>query len=217
MNKIIHIFEMGGPMMIPLVALALAGITLFFERLLYLHKRQIRVVEFLSGIKTALKNRRILEAITICDETVGPVPRIVKAAIVNSEGKPDIMEQAVNAAAHNQFALIDRRVTCLALVAKTAPLLGLLGTILGILEIFHTIGENSSYVNASELSTGIYNALLTSAFGLLIAIIAWLAYNFINNKVRAIAHDIDWASNEILLFIERGMPKDENLRMEGNK
>ena len=123
----------------------------------------------------------------------------------------------LNAAAHNQFALIDRRVASLALVAKTAPLLGLLGTVLGILEIFYTMGESSSYVSASELSMGIYNALLSSAFGLLIAIVAWLAYSFINNRVRALAHDIDWASNEILLFIERGMPENENLHMEGDK
>ena len=203
--------------MIPLAALALVGATLFLERLLYLHKGQIRAVEFLSGIKTVLKKRRLLEAITICDETVGPVPRVVKAALVNSEERPDIMEQAVNAAAHNQFALIDRRVASLALVAKTAPLLGLLGTVLGILEIFYTMGESSSYVSASELSMGIYNALLSSAFGLLIAIVAWLAYSFINNRVRALAHDIDWASNEILLFIERGMPENENLHMEGDK
>ncbi len=203
--------------MIPLMALAIVGATIFLERLLYLHKGQIKAVEFLSGIKTALKNRRLLEAVTICDETFGPVPRVVKAALINSEEKPDIMEQAVNAAAHNQFALIDRRVASLALVAKTAPLLGLLGTILGLLQIFYTMGESASYATAAELSMGIYNALLSSAFGLFTAILAWLAYSFLNSRVRALAHDIDWASNEILLFIERGMPENENLHMEGEK
>lgn len=124
MEKIIDIFELGGPMMLPLALLAAAGALIFLERLLYLHKGQIRAVEFVAGIKTALKKRRLLEAVTICDESYGPIPRVVKAALLNSEEPPDTMSQAVNIAAANEFALIDRRVSSLALVAKLSPLLG---------------------------------------------------------------------------------------------
>ena len=215
MEKIIDIFELGGPMMLPLALLAAAGALIFLERLLYLHKGQIRAVEFVAGIKTVLKRRRLLEAVTICDESYGPIPRVVKAALLNSEEPPDTMSQAVNIAAANEFALIDRRVSSLALVAKLAPLVGLAGTVLAILQIFNTMASSGSYASASEFSGQIYNALLSSAAGLFIAILAWLAYALINSRVRALAQDIDWSANDIMLFIIRGMPENENLHMEG--
>lgn len=217
MEKIADIFKLGGPMMIPLALLAFAGIIIFIERLLYLHKGQIRAVEFVAGIKTALKKRRILEAVTICDESYGPIPRVIKTALLNFEETPETMSQAVNIAAANEFALIDRRVSSLALIAKLAPLTGLAGTVLAILQIFQKMAESGSYANASEFSYQIYNALLSSVVGLFIAILAWLAYALINSRVRALAQDIDWSANDIMLFIIRGMPENENLHMDGER
>lgn len=215
MEKILHLMEIGGPMMVPLAGLAFIGMIIFLERLLYLHKGQIKAVEFVSGIKEALKKRRVLEAITICDETYGPIPRIVKSALVSAEEPAEVMSASINAAAANEFALIDRRVASVALVAKLAPLLGLMGTVIALLQIFFDMGESGSYATAAQFSNSIYNALLSTAFGLLIAILAWLGYSFLNSRVRAIAHDIDWSANEIMIFIMRGMPEHENLHMDG--
>ena len=215
MQKLIDIFSMGGPVMIPLAGLGFVGAIIFLERLLYLHKGQIRAVEFVSGIKTALKNRRLLEAITICDESFGPIPRIVKAALLNIEQPRGVMAQSVAVAAQNEFALIDRRVASVALVAKVAPLLGLLGTVVALLQSFYTMSKSGSYATAAEFSGYVYAALLSTAFGLLISISGWLAYSFLNSRVRALAHDIDLSANEILLFINRGMPENENLHLKG--
>lgn len=217
MEKIFYIFKMGGPMMVPLAALAFIGVIIFIERLLYLHKGQIRAIEFVAGIKTALKNRRLLEAITICDESYGPIPRIVKIALLNSEQSREIMSQSVSVAAQNEFALIDRRVASVALVAKIAPLLGLMGTVVAMLQIFYTMSKSGSYATVSEFSLFVYAALLSTAFGLFISILGWLAYSFLNSRVRALAHDIDLSANEILLFINRGMPENENLHMKGRE
>lgn len=203
--------------MVPLAALAFIGVIIFIERLLYLHKGQIRAIEFVAGIKTALKNRRLLEAITICDESYGPIPRIVKIALLNSEQSREIMSQSVSVAAQNEFALIDRRVTSVALVAKIAPLLGLMGTVVALLQIFYTMSKSGSYATVSEFSLFVYAALLSTAFGLFISILGWLAYSFLNSRVRALAHDIDLSANEILLFINRGMPENENLHMKGRE
>ena len=203
--------------MVPLAALAFIGVIIFIERLLYLHKGQIRAIEFVAGIKTALKNRRQLEAITICDESYGPIPRIVKIALLNSEQSREIMSQSVSVAAQNEFALIDRRVASVALVAKIAPLLGLMGTVVALLQIFYTMSKSGSYATVSEFSLFVYAALLSTAFGLFISILGWLAYSFLNSRVRALAHDIDLSANEILLFINRGMPENENLHMKGRE
>lgn len=203
--------------MVPLAALAFIGVIIFIERLLYLHKGQIRAIEFVAGIKTALKNRRLLEAITICDESYGPIPRIVKIALLNSEQSREIMSQSVSVAAQNEFALIDRRVASVALVAKIAPLIGLMGTVVALLQIFYTMSKSGSYATVSEFSLFVYAALLSTAFGLFISILGWLAYSFLNSRVRALAHDIDLSANEILLFINRGMPENENLHMKGRE
>ena len=217
MEKILDIFRMGGPVMIPLAGLALIGAIIFIERLLYLHKGQIRTIEFVSGIKTALKNRRLLEAITICDESFGPVPRIVKTALLNCEQPRDVMSQSVSVAAQNEFALIDRRVASMALIAKIAPLLGLMGTVIALLQVFYTMSNSGSYATVSEFTMYVYAALLSTAFGLLISIFGWLAYSFLNSRVRALAHDIDLSANEIMLFIIRGMPEHENLHLKGKE
>ena len=188
MQKLIDIFSMGGPVMIPLAGLGFVGAIIFLERLLYLHKGQIRAVEFVSGIKTAL---------------------------LNIEQPRDVMAQSVAVAAQNEFALIDRRVASVALVAKVAPLLGLLGTVVALLQSFYTMSKSGSYATAAEFSGYVYAALLSTAFGLLISISGWLAYSFLNSRVRALAHDIDLSANEILLFINRGMPENENLHLKG--
>ena len=215
MDRIIRIFELGGAMMIPLTALAFIGAVIFLERLLYLHKGQIKAIEFVDGIKAALKKHRLLEAITICDETYGPIPRIIKTALINSEEKEEILGQAVSAAAQNEFALLDRRVSSIATIAKIAPIIGLLGTVLALLQVFYIMGQSGNYATASEFSMSVYNALISTAMGLFIAALGWLGYSFLNSRVRALAHDIDWSANEILLFIMRGMPEDENLHLKG--
>ncbi len=204
-------------MMIPLSALALAAIIISLERFFYLHKGQIRAQEFVDGIKTVLKKKRLLEAITICDESVGPIPRVVKAALLNSEQNVEVMSQSVNAAALNEFALIDKRVTSIALISKIAPLMGLMGTVISLLQIFHTMSQSGDYATASDFSAYVFAALLSTAFGLLIAIFGWISYSFLNGRVRAISHDIDFAANDIILFIARKMPEDENLYIKGDE
>lgn len=202
-------------MMAPLAGVAFVGAIIFLERLLYLHKGQIRASEFLSGIKAALKKRRLLEAITLCDESPGPVPRVIKAGLLSGESSKEEMALALESAALNEFALIERRVSSMALIAKISPIIGLLGTVVALLQTFYIMGESGGYAAASEFSSHVYNALLSSAFGLTIFIFAYLGYSFLNGRVRALAHDIEWTANEVMLFVARGMPENENLHMEG--
>lgn len=201
--------------MIPLAGVAFVGAVIFLERLLYLHKGQIRASEFSSGIKTALKKRRLLEAITLCDESPGPVPRVIKAGLLASESSKEEMSLALESSALNEFALIERRVSSMALIAKISPILGMLGTVVALLQTFYIMSESGGYASASEFSTQVYNALLSSAFGLIIFVFAYVGYSFLNGRVRALAHDIEWTANEVMLFISRGLPENENLHMEG--
>lgn len=215
MQNIISLLKSGGIMTYPLIILAFIACVIFLERFLYLHRGKISAIEFVSGIKSSLKKHRLLEAITICDESYGPIPRVVKEALVNSEKPIDILSQAVNTTAINQFTLLSRRIASLALIAKISTLIGLMGTILAMLGMFQTMAESGSYVSASELAQYIYNALISSALGLFLAIVGWIGYSFLNSKLKALAQDIDWSANEMILFIMRGMPENEDLYIKG--
>ena len=217
MQNIISLFNSGGPMMYPLAILSFIACVIFLERFLYLHRGKIRAIEFVSGIKTALKKKHLLEAITICDESFGPIPRVVKEALVNSEKSPEVLSQAVNATAINQFSLLSRRIASLALIAKISTLIGLMGTILALLDVFQKMSSTGTYASVTEMSEYIYTAIISSAFGLFLAILGWIAYSFLNSKLKALAQDIDWAANEMIVFILRGMPEKEDLYIKGNE
>lgn len=217
MDRFLTIFNSGGPMMFPILIASFIVCLLFLERFLYLHKAQIRATDFVSGLKVPLKKGRLLEALTICEETPCPVSRVLKAALLNCESSKAVMVDGIRAAALLELPLLQRRLSSIILIAKIAPLMGLLGTVLALTQIFYKMGRSGSYVTAAEFSDQIYAALISTASGLFLCLLAWVMYAFLLGRVRAIAHDIDWASNEMILFIEKGMPADEHLKMLGNK
>ena len=217
MDKTLNIFNAGGPMMWAIVIAAFIAVLLFIERFLYLHAGQIRASEFIAGLKTPLKEERLLEALTICNETPCPVSRVIMAALLNCKASRDVIVDSVRAAALQELPLMQRRIASIMLIAKIAQLMGFLGTLLALIEVFYKISQSGSYLNVAEFSVYVYNALVSSAAGLLLCLFAWVMYAFLQGKIRAIAHDIDWASNEMILFIERGMPKDESLKILGKE
>lgn len=216
MGDIIKTMQLGGPVMIPLLILAFAGFVIFAERMLYLHKGQIKAVEFLTGIKSALKNKRLIEALTICNEAPGPVARIVKAVLLHCERTPDEMRQAALSAGLLEIPLLQRRIPSVALIAKLSPVIGLIGTVLAMLKCFQIMRKSGPYADITLFSGQIYNALISTAVGLMFFVIFWLFYNVLHGKMRAIIHDMEWASAELILFIAKGMPQNENIYLDGD-
>lgn len=216
MGDIIKTMQLGGPVMIPLLILAFAGFVIFAERMLYLHKGQIKAVEFLTGIKSALKNKRLIEALTICNEAPGPVARIVKAVLLHCERTPDEMRQAALSAGLLEIPLLQKRIPSVALIAKLSPVIGLIGTVLAMLKCFQIMRQSGPYADITLFSGQIYNALISTAVGLMFFVIFWLFYNVLHGKMRAIIHDMEWASAELILFIAKGMPQNENIYLDGD-
>lgn len=197
----ISILERGGPMMWPLLIVSILGFIFFIERTLYLHKGQIGAAPFLEGIKNLLRKRRLLEALTVCEETPGPLPSVVKAALLNYGQSPERMRAAVEEAAIIEIPALERRIGTIAAIAKIAPLLGLLGTLTALLQAFNRMGEFGPYTDASTFSVQIGQALLTTVIGLAIAVMAHIAHHFLHGRVRAIVHDMEWVGNQILQFL----------------
>lgn len=186
-------------MMWVLLALGLLGLMLFIERTLYLHRRQIRSTAFLSGIENILAKRRIVEALTVCEETPGPVAAVVKAALLNADADAEKMRFAVQEAAVVELPALERRLGLIAAIAQVAPLVGLLGTILGMITTF--VAFQKDYMAASALAHGLWQALLSTAASLMLAIPAHLAHHFLSGRVRAILRDVEWAGNAIMKYL----------------
>jgi biopolymer transport protein ExbB len=195
----LHLFREGGPMIWVLLALGLLFLILFIERTLYLHRGQIRSTAFINGIKNILAKRRLVEAITVCEETPGPVAAVVKAALLHADDDADVMRFYVQEAAVVELPALERRLGAIAAIAQVAPLAGLLGTILGFITTFKAFLHD--YMAASALAHGMWQALLGAAGGLMLAIAAHLGYHFLNGRVRAIVRDMEWAGNEIMRYL----------------
>lgn len=189
-------------MMWVLLALALLGVMLFIERSLYLHRGQIRAKAFVDGIKNTLAKRRLVEALTICEETPGPVAAVVKAALLHADDAPESMRFHVQEAAIIELPALERRLGSIAAIAQVAPLVGLLGTALGLIATFAAFERGGNYAMAGALSAGMWQALLSVAGSLLLAIPAHLAYHFLSGRVRAIVRDVEWSANEIMKYLQ---------------
>ena len=186
-------------MMWVLLALGFVCLMLSIERVLYLHRGQIKSAEFIDGIKNILGKRRIVEALTVCEETPGPVAAVVKAALLHADDDAEKMRFYVQEAALVELPALERRLGSIAAIAQIAPMVGLLGTILGMITTF--LAFEKDYATASVLAVGMWQALLCAAGGLLLAIPAHMAHHFLTGRVRAIVRDIEWAGNEIMKYL----------------
>ena len=195
------LFTKGGPMIAVLLALGLLGLVLFIERTLYLHRGQIRAKAFVDGLKNILAKRRLVEALTVCEETPGPVAAVVKAALLHADDPADAMRYHVQEAAIVELPALERRLGSIAAIAQVAPLVGLLGTLLGMITMFAAFEKGGNYALPAALSAGMRQALLSTAASLMLAIPAHLAHHFLSGRVRAIVRDVEWAGNEIMKYL----------------
>ena len=207
-------------MMGVLAVLAVLGVMLFVERTLFLHRSQIRAKAFVDGIKNILAKRRLVEALTVCEETPGPVAAVVKAALLHADDSADAMRFHVQEAGIVELPALERRLGTIAAVAQVAPMVGLLGCTLGMISTFLAFEKGGNYAMAGALSAGMWQALLTAAASLMLAVPAHLAYHFLSGRIRAIVRDIEWSGNEIMKYLlteYRGVKPGERHREAGER
>src|ERR1700755_1274782 len=126
----------GGLMMWLLLATSAVAIAIFVERVLHYHRAQINNVEFIAGVRNLLKKENLVEALSICDATPGPVARLVKTAILNRERGREGVREALEEAGLAEVPRLEEKLNLLATIAQLSPLLGLLGTVLGFVKTF---------------------------------------------------------------------------------
>jgi len=195
----------GGPVIWLILIAAAAATIVFVERVLFCHRSQINSAEFLNGVRTVIKRGNVVEAISICDATPGPVARLVKAAILHREQGRDRVREAVEEAGLTEVPQLEERLNLLATIAQIAPLLGLFGTIYGFIEVFMQLQSVGMYANLTILSGGVWKALICAAAGIAVAIPAHAAYNYLVSRVNKIILDMERAAAEIVNIVTEGI------------
>jgi len=191
----------GGIVLWIILGASAVAVVVFIERVLHFHRAQINSTEFLNGVRTVLKRDNVVEAISICDATPGPVARLVKTAIVNRDHGRDRVREALEEAGLAEVPRLEEKLNLLATIAQLAPLLGLLGTVLGFIRTFMKMQSAGLLAHVGDLSTGVWQALICAAAGLAVAIPAHAGYNYLVSRVNSIVLDMERAATDIVNIV----------------
>lgn len=202
-----EILSQGGILMFPLFLLSILAIYVIAERWRTLDNSQMDVNSMLNNIESLLKSGSQQRAIQYCEEFDKPLARILKSGI-RRLGRPirDI-EQAIHNAGKKEIYQLEKRMNWLATIASVAPLIGFTGTVTGMIRAFMDIQSLQGNVNPSVLAGGIWEALITTATGLIVGIIALGFYNYLVGKVNRMVFELENASADFVDLLQTPSPK----------
>lgn len=186
----------------PILACSIIAIAIFAERFFYLHRATIHVGEFLKGLSNLIQRRNFAEALHESAGTPGPVARVIHAALLQHAAPRSELREIVEEAAQLEVPKLERFLGVLATLGFLAPLLGLIGTVSGMIEAFGTIASHGGYATVTELSGGVYKSLLTTAAGLVVATPTFVAYSYLSARVNAMLHQMERAGIEIIHLLK---------------
>jgi biopolymer transport protein ExbB len=191
----------GGPMIWLILAASAVALVVFVQRVLHYHRAQINSMEFLNGVRNVLKRDNVVEALSICDATPGPVARLVKVAILNRDKGREGVREALEEAGLIEVPPLEDKLNLLATIAQITPLMGLLGTVLGFITVFGRLQAQGTTAHLEALAGGVWEALICTAAGLAVAIPCYAGYNYLVNRVNAIVLDMEKAATEIVNIV----------------
>lgn len=186
----------------PILACSMIAVAVFAERFFYLHRATIHVGEFLKGLSNLIQRRNFAEALHESAGTPGPVARVIHAAILRHDLPRTELREVVQEAGQLEVPKLERFLGVLATIAFLAPLLGLLGTVAGMIEAFGAIASHGGYATVTELSGGVYKSLLTTAAGLVVATPTFVAYSYLSARVNTMLHEIERAGIEVVHLLK---------------
>lgn len=198
MDTVWNFLSKGGIIMIPLFLCSLVGLAIVIEKLISLRRRVVFIPEVISLIENISSPKDIALVLTVCEKYRGPLPNIVRSALQNRHLSREELNELILDQGRQEIRTLERGLVALETVAAISPLLGLLGTVIGILKVFEVISE-LGVGQATALSGGISEALITTIVGLAIGIPAVVAYNYFTNRAENFVLDIEKYTTSVIL------------------
>ena len=204
----------GGPVLVAILLISLYAVYLFFERFLKLSRERLEADTLMNRVNAAVRNRDLEMALAACDRHGGPVARVLKAALMRLPYGRSAVEAAFQEASLEEEQRLTRGLRPLATIAQIAPLLGLLGTVTGMIIAFAEI-SNRGTGDPAALADGIGQALVTTAAGLIVAIPVVIGQNFLANRVDHILLEIERRREELMGNVVQVVASRKEERREG--
>ncbi len=199
--NLLSLLEKGGWLMYPLYLLFVATVFVFFERLIAIRKASRIDANFMNIIRDNIVTGNLSAARSLSKNTDNPVARMIDKGIQRI-GKPiDAIEKSMENVGNLEIYKMERNLTILSLVYGIAPMIGFLGTIFGMLQLFYTINSTGDFTPAS-IAGGIYTKMVTSASGLIIGLLAYVAYNFLTTQINKTVNKMEAASSEFIDILQ---------------
>jgi biopolymer transport protein ExbB len=177
---------------------SVTALGVFLERIVFLHRASIHTSDFMRGLANLLRRKNFAEAVQECAGTNGPVPRVLHAMLLKHGAPRSELREIAQEAGQLEVPRLERNLALLGTIAYATPLIGLLGTVLGLLDAFQQIAAHGGYATAAEIAGGVYESLLTSAAALTVAIPAFVAHSYISARINDVLHDIERAAIETI-------------------
>lgn len=195
------LLQKGGWLMYPLYLCLIAAVFVFFERLIAIRKAAAIDTNFMRIIRDNIYSGNVSAARNLSKNSDNPVARIIDKG-VQRIGKPiDAIEKSMENTGNLEIYKLERNLSILSLVYGIAPMIGFLGTIFGMLQLFHEINSTGDFTPAS-IAGGIYTKMVTSAAGLIIGLLAYVGYNFLNTQINKTVNKMEIASAEFIDILQ---------------
>ncbi|HEX6890608.1 MAG TPA: MotA/TolQ/ExbB proton channel family protein [Chryseolinea sp.] len=200
--SIIDLAIKGGFMMIPIAVLWVLAIYLFIERVLTINKANQDPEAFMGRIKELVLRGDINGAKMLCSQNGTPVARMIEKGIARIGSPLKNIEASIENVGKIEVFKLEKNLPTLATIAGSAPMMGFLGTVIGMVEAFISISQEEGSVSPKLLSSGIYTAMITTVAGLIVGIIAYLAYNYLVSRVQKVIHKMEYTSIDFIDLLQ---------------
>ena len=204
MSSVVDVIVRGGLLMIPIVLCSVVSLAIILERLLRLHRVRKANDVFLKRIRGNIRVGRVQDALAICQASDAPLATIFTAGLRRVADGEEHTRRAIEDAGRKETAELEHHLGGLATIVGGAPLLGFLGTVLGMIQAFQQVERLGGSVNASVLAGGIWQALLTTAAGLAVAVPTFFAHNYIFSRIQEQVHTMEEKSQELMVLLTTG-------------
>lgn len=192
----------GGFMMVPIFVLSVIAIYLFFERLMIINKANQSPEQFMNRVKDSVLRGDINGAKLLCAQHDSPVSRMIQKGLSRIGSPLKNIEASIENVGKLEIFKLEKNLSGIATIAGAAPMMGFLGTVIGMVEAFIAIAQEEGSVSPKLLSSGIYTAMITTVAGLIVGIIAYLAYNYLVTRVQKVIHKMEYTSIEFIDLLQ---------------
>jgi len=192
----------GGPLMIPIALSSIVAVYIFIERWMTVNKADQSPESFMEKIKELVSKGDVNGAKILCGQYDSPVARMIEKGLSRIGSPLKTIEASVENVAKIELFRLEKNLSILATVAGAAPMMGFLGTVLGMVQAFISIAQEEGTISPKLLSSGIYEAMITTVAGLIVGIIAYLGYNFLVTRVSKLVHKMEYSAIEFIDLLQ---------------